>query len=82
MELDSPSRPLKPPRGNKTGKETGILMRVIKTLSIAATTDHRDREKTKLEKDFRKTDAQLDTLLSTHQPALTSVMNVSKFLFI
>lgn len=75
-------RPLKPPRGNKVGgggggtKETGILMRVIKTLSSAASTDHRDREKTKLEKDFKKSDAQLDGLLATRQPSLSSVMQV------
>src|SRR5262245_58595882 len=76
--MSSPSsglgRPLKPPRGNKP-KETGILMRVIKTLSVAASTDlHRDREKTKLEKDFQKSDAQLDALLATHQPSLSAVM--------
>lgn len=76
-------RPLKPPRGNKTpsgglssSKETGILMRVIKTLSVAASTDHRDRERAKLEKDFKKSDAQLDALLATRQPSLSSVMQV------
>jgi exocyst complex component 4 len=82
--------PVKPARGNKNiiipggsgshihgpHKETGILMRVIKTLSMAASTDHRDREKTKLEKDFKKSDAQLDALLATRQPSLSSVMQV------
>lgn len=51
-------------------------MGVIKTLSVAATSDHRDREKAKLEKDFRRSDAQLDNLLAQHQPALSNVMQV------
>jgi len=76
MEGPSPS---KPPRGNKIGKDTGVLMRVIKTLSSSASTDHRDREKSKLEKDFRKSDLQLDNLLSTHQSSLNTVLSVSHY---
>jgi exocyst complex component 4 len=58
-------------------KDTGVLMRVIKTLSSSASTDHRDREKAKLEKDFRKSDLQLDHLLAQHQASLNAVLSVS-----
>lgn len=67
--------PMKPPR-NKSGKETGILMAVIKTLSSTASTDQRDREKSKLEKEFRKSDHQLEALISEKQESLHYVMEV------
>ena len=74
------SVPAKPPRGfkgNKSGKETGILMTVIKTLSSSASTDHRDREKSKLEKEYKRSDQRLDGLISENQDSLNLVMEVS-----
>ena len=68
--------PAKPPRANKTGKETGILMTVIRTLSTSASTEHRDRERAKLEKEYRRSDQRLDGLISEHQVSLNHVMQV------
>ncbi|CAG7822682.1 unnamed protein product [Allacma fusca] len=67
--------PAKPPRGHKTGKETGILMTVIKTLSSSGSTEHRDKERSKLEKEYKRSDQRLDGLISEHQESLNHVMH-------
>ena len=78
------STPMKPPRGHhsKSSKETGILMTVIKTLSSTVSNDHRDHEKTKLDKEYKQSDARLDGLIAQKQGSLNDVMSVSCCLFL
>lgn len=52
-------------------------MTVIRTLSTSDSNEQRDQERTKLEKDFKKSDQQLEELVSIHHDELTRVMNVS-----
>uniref|UniRef100_A0A1B6EHB1 Exocyst complex component Sec8 n=3 Tax=Clastoptera arizonana TaxID=38151 RepID=A0A1B6EHB1_9HEMI len=67
--------PTKPPRGVKNPKETsGLLMSVIRTLSASESNEQRDKEKAKLEKEYQKSDQQLDELVSQHHEDLTHVM--------
>ncbi|KAK4881071.1 hypothetical protein RN001_004390 [Aquatica leii] len=69
--------PIKPPRGIKAVKETsGLLMSVIRTLSSSETIEQRDREKAKLENEFKLSDKRLDELVSKHEKNLTQVMQV------
>ncbi|XP_028153482.2 exocyst complex component 4 [Diabrotica virgifera virgifera] len=71
------SPPIKPPRGVKPGKETsGLLMSVIRTLSASETNEQRDREKAKLENDYKLCDQKLDELVSKHENDLTKVMQL------
>ncbi|CAK1552478.1 unnamed protein product [Leptosia nina] len=69
------SPPTKPPRGVKQGKETsGLLMSVIRTLSGSETNEQREKERAKLEKEYKKSDARLDELVSEHANEITEVM--------
>ncbi|KAF7281690.1 hypothetical protein GWI33_004410 [Rhynchophorus ferrugineus] len=71
------SPPVKPPRGVKPLKETsGLLMSVIRTLSASETNEQRDREKAKLEADYKVCDRKLDELVSRHEKDLTQVMRL------
>lgn len=71
------SPPTKPPRGVKPAKETsGLLMSVIRTLSASETNEQRDREKAKLENDYKVCDQKLDELVSKHENDLTKVMHL------
>ncbi|XP_060801237.1 exocyst complex component 4 [Amyelois transitella] len=67
--------PTKPPRGVKQGKETsGLLMSVIRTLSASETNEQREKERAKLEKEYKKSDARLDELVATHAQEIMEVM--------
>lgn len=71
------SPPIKPPRGVKQPKETsGLLMSVIRTLSASETNEQREREKAKLEAEYKICDAKLDKLVSRHEGDLTEVMRL------
>ncbi|XP_045493280.1 exocyst complex component 4 [Colias croceus] len=71
----SASPPTKPPRGVKQGKETsGLLMSVIRTLSASETNEQREKERAKLEKEYKKSDARLDELVAAHANEITEVM--------
>ncbi|GJQ74842.1 hypothetical protein Trydic_g21678 [Trypoxylus dichotomus] len=73
--MDSP--PIKPPRGVKTTKETsGLLMSVIRTLSATETNEQRDKEKAKLDTEFKLCDKRLDDLVQKHEGDLTQVMTI------
>lgn len=56
-------------------------MSVIRTLSASESNEQRDREKAKLEKEYQKSDQQLDELVSLHHEDLTHVMQVSRLSF-
>ncbi|XP_049784437.1 exocyst complex component 4 isoform X1 [Schistocerca cancellata] len=72
-----PEPPVKPPRGVKYAKETsGLLMSVIRTLSASESNEQRDREKGKLEREYKKSDQRLDELVSLHDQDLTRVMQL------
>ncbi|KAL0852527.1 hypothetical protein ABMA27_017007 [Loxostege sticticalis] len=67
--------PTKPPRGVKQGKETsGLLMSVIRTLSASETNEQREKERAKLEKEYKKSDARLDELVAAHAQEIMDVM--------
>jgi exocyst complex component 4 len=51
-------------------------MSVIRTLSASESNEQRDREKAKLEKEYKKSDKRLDELVSVHDEDLTEVMQV------
>ncbi|XP_041976536.1 exocyst complex component 4 [Aricia agestis] len=69
--------PTKPPRGVKQGKETsGLLMSVIRTLSASETNEQREKERAKLEKEYKKSDARLDELVAAHASEITEVMQM------
>ncbi|RZC35473.1 exocyst complex component 4 [Asbolus verrucosus] len=74
MEL---APPVKPPRGVKPVKETsGLLMSVIRTLSASETNEQRDKEKSKLENEYKNCDKKLDELVSKHEEDLSKVMQL------
>lgn len=56
--------------------QNGLLMSVIRTLSASESNEQRDREKAKLEKEFKRSDQKLDELISLHDQDLTQVMQV------
>ncbi|XP_026328884.1 exocyst complex component 4 [Hyposmocoma kahamanoa] len=67
--------PTKPPRGVKQGKETsGLLMSVIRTLSASETNEQREKERAKLEKEYKKSDARLDELVAAHAQEIMDVI--------
>ncbi|XP_063222641.1 exocyst complex component 4 [Bacillus rossius redtenbacheri] len=69
--------PTKPPRGVKSPRETsGLLMSVIRTLSASESNEQRDREKAKLEKEYKRSDQKLDELVLLHDQDLTQVMQL------
>ncbi|XP_039281822.1 exocyst complex component 4 [Nilaparvata lugens] len=73
--MSSVPPPTKPPRGIKSPKEkSGLLMTVIRTLSTSESNEQRDKEKAKLEREYKKSDQQLDELISVHDKDLTQVM--------
>lgn len=51
-------------------------MSVIRTLSASESNEQRDREKAKLEKEYKRSDQKLDELVSLHDRDLTQVMQV------
>jgi hypothetical protein len=51
-------------------------MSVIRTLSASESNEQRDREKAKLEKEFKRSDQKLDELISLRDQDLTQVMQV------
>lgn len=59
--------------------QSGLLMSVIRTLSASETNEQRDREKAKLEKEYKKCDQRLDELVSIHNSELAQVMQVMFF---
>ena len=52
-------------------------MSVIRTLSTSESNEQRDKEKAKLEREYKKSDQQLNELVSLHNEDLTHVMQVS-----
>lgn len=75
MDISPP--PTKPPRGVKSPRETsGFLMHVIRTLSTSESNEQREREKAKLEREYKKSDQQLNELVSLHKQDLTQIMQL------
>lgn len=56
--------------------QSGLLMTVIRTLSTSDSNEQRDQERTKLERDYKKSNQQLEELVSVNHDELTRVMNV------
>lgn len=52
-------------------------MSVIRTLSASESNEQRDREKARLEREYRKSDKRLDELITKNDQALKDVMQVS-----
>lgn len=52
----------------------GLLVSVIKTLDASETNEERDKEKQKIEKEYRKSDQRLNELVSKHDGDLTQIM--------
>lgn len=55
---------------------SGLLVTVIKTLDASETEEERQREKMKIDKEFKKTDERLDKLVAKHNGDLTQVMQL------
>lgn len=51
-------------------------MSVIRTLSASETNEQREKERAKLEKEYKKSDARLDELVAAHAQEITDVMQV------
>lgn len=70
------SGPTRPPRSSKTARESSAsgLISVIRTLSSSQDNDDRDREKSRLEKEFKRSDQRLDLLIESQRDALTKAM--------
>ncbi|BFF91616.1 exocyst complex component 4 [Drosophila madeirensis] len=75
--MDAPP-PTKPPRGVKYGKDEsagcGFLVNVIKSLGFSETTEERQKEKLKIEQEFKRSDLRLNELVSRHDQQLTLVL--------
>lgn len=54
----------------------GLLVSVIKTLDASETNAERDLEKSKIEKEYKKSDQKLNQLVSKHDNDLTQVMQL------
>lgn len=54
-------------------------MSVIRTLSGSETNEQREKERAKLEKEYKKSDARLDELVAEHANEITEVMQVCIF---
>jgi hypothetical protein len=54
---------------------SNLLMSVIKTLDASENNDEREREKLKIEKEFKKSDRKLQELVGKHDTELTKVSN-------
>lgn len=62
-------------RPNRQPKEsTALLMSVIRSILGSESSEHRDKEKAKLEKGFQRSDQRLDELIAGHHQNLTAVM--------
>lgn len=57
-------------------------MSVIRTLSASESNEQRDREKARLEREYRKSDQRLDQLITTHDQSLKDVMQVCVCLYV
>lgn len=53
-------------------------MSVIRTLSSSESNEEREKEKAKLEREYKRTDQQLNELVSHHNKDLTQVMQVTE----
>lgn len=51
-------------------------MSVIRTLSASETNEQREKERAKLEKEYKKSDARLDELVEQHAQEIMEVMQV------
>ncbi|XP_068208979.1 exocyst complex component 4-like isoform X1 [Palaemon carinicauda] len=58
--------------------QSGLLMSVIRTLSASESNEQRDREKARLEREYRKSDQRLDLLITKHDQSLKDVMEIFK----
>ncbi|KAK8729890.1 hypothetical protein OTU49_008375 [Cherax quadricarinatus] len=56
--------------------QSGLLMSVIRTLSASESNEQRDREKARLEREYRKSDQRLDQLITNHDQSLKDVMQI------
>ncbi|XP_055903773.1 exocyst complex component 4 [Eupeodes corollae] len=75
--MATPPPPTKPPRGIKYGKDEagcGFLVNVIKSLGFSETNEERQKEKQRIEKEFKKSDQRLNELVSKHDKNLTRVL--------
>lgn len=54
----------------------GLLVTVIKTLDASETNEERQKEKLKIEREYKKTDQKLNELVSKHDGDLTKVMHL------
>ncbi|KAK7083034.1 Exocyst complex component 4 [Halocaridina rubra] len=72
--------PQRPARGGKQPpkESSGLLMSVIRTLSASESNEQRDREKARLEREYRKSDQRLDQLITRHDQSLKDVMEIFK----
>lgn len=52
-------------------------MSVIRTLSASESNEQRDREKARLEREYRKSDQRLDQFITSHDQSLKDVMQVT-----
>lgn len=57
-------------------------MSVIRTLSGSETNEQREKERAKLEKEYKKSDARLDELVAEHATEITEVMQVCSVMFL
>ncbi|CAA9995347.1 unnamed protein product [Nesidiocoris tenuis] len=74
--MSSSSPPTKPPRGVKSRETSGLLLTVIRTLSTSESNEQREHEKAKLEREYKRSDQQLNELVSKHKQELTHVMQL------
>lgn len=55
----------------------GFLVNVIKSLGFSETTEERQKEKQKIEAEFKRSDLRLNELVSRHDQQLTQVLPCS-----
>lgn len=69
LNSQNPTRPSRQPK-----ESTALLMSVIRSISKSETNEHRDKEKAKLEKEYKKSDQKLDELIASHHESLSAVI--------
>ncbi|GAB6023182.1 Exocyst complex component 4 [Chamberlinius hualienensis] len=67
--ISSPVRPTRQPK-----ESAALLMSVVRSISSSDSNDHRDKEKAKLEKEYKRSDQKLDELIANRSEDMSSVI--------
>ncbi|KAF2360629.1 Sec8 exocyst complex component specific domain, partial [Trinorchestia longiramus] len=76
--MANPTPPKRPSRAVKhmPRESSGLLMSVIRTLSASETNEQRDREKAQLQREFNRSNLELDKHIAKHDESIKKVLQI------